>query len=222
MIRNNSHIFHLIALDSPEMWRLMATSFKSFSTYIDKNPHLLHKAKLKFSKFKKGYGKRIEHRLPNGVLYGTVEEYDENTKELAFEHHYVDGKRHGSCKSWCPSNSQFPRSLWYDHPHAYGKPHGEWKEWFAPLHGGHLAKLITYEAGIIHGPYKEWFSNTLLKSEGQYSFSLKDGDWIECHIDSEGAYIEAKGKYDHGKKLGIWRWYKDGVKFERKRYTPKL
>jgi antitoxin component YwqK of YwqJK toxin-antitoxin module len=218
MIRNNVHVFHLIALQSPEAWGLMAKSFKNFDQYITQNPHLLHQAKLKFTKPCRGYGGRIEHRLPDGVLYGTVEEYDERTGEMTFEHHYVNGLMHGSCKSWCPSSSQHSRALWYDHPRAYGKPHGEWKEWHSE---GHQAKVITYDAGILHGRYEEWFSNTLLKCSGEYCESLKHGEWIECRLDSDGCYIEAKGKYDRGKKLGIWCWYKDGVKYERKRYTPK-
>lgn len=82
-----------------------------------------------------------------------------------------------------------------------------------------VAEGILDDKGARQGVWKEYYTNGVLRSKGEYKESLKVGEWVYYHPNTE---IEQKGKYTKkGKPDGTWKWYFENKQLQREETYSK-
>ena len=102
----------------------------------------------------------VEFNFLNGKRHGTQKSWYLCSRKLAYEHNYINGQAHGSFKEWHPNgqlNTECHR--------LNGERHGLYKRWYP---NGQLAYEHNYINGKEHGIQKGWFEDGKLEYEDKY------------------------------------------------------
>jgi len=186
MIRNNVHVFYLIAMQDMVSYHKIITTFAEFYRYVKNYQwleiELMDKYVKKVEKMFSGNGQRqYYHLLPSGVRHGLDEEWWSGCRSHIKNWH--NGKLDGECITY-----------------HYYRP---------DLPCDRIKMIQTFKNGILEGMFKEYAENgvTLLTS-GNYKNHKKEGEWRIYDKEGKINYIE---NFRKGRKHGYWaQFYKDG------------
>lgn len=139
----------------------------------------------------------------NGLRQGLWKEYYP-TGELRSKGKYKDSKTIGSWKFYFPDQTVEITGAYS----SKGRKDGEWV-WFYPT--GDTMIIAHYDDGELDGFYAEYDEQGVPFVKGEYVAGYEEGEWLYRNGTSEET-----GKYDGGKKEGLWitTFDKDHVAFE--------
>ena len=115
--------------------------------------------------------------------------YHKDGKTIMLEENYVDGKLHGSYKTFYPNK----------------KP----------------TIIANYKNGLLHGNFKRYAIKGYLYQDLNYKNGKLDGE--ATYFDRKTGKIIKTGKLVDDEKVGVWKYYVDGVMIEAKEIVkPKI
>ncbi len=108
-------------------------------------------------------------------------------------------------------NSKVPMNV---ETYKNGQLHGVYKSFYAD---GQLLEEMNYLNGKLDGPSIMFYQNGQKSGEFNYQNGLMHGE--VKYYDAQGNVVR-EGRYVKDKKVGVWKYYKEGKLIEERNFSP--